>query len=349
MYNTGMVLQIIDDIFQNQPAFKKRVALEWIFKHGIDDWSKATSLSKDVRLQLQEKCPLNIPHTLFESNDTQTVKSLITLHDGHTIESVLMRYKDGRNSVCVSTQVGCAMGCKFCATGKLGFSRNLSIWEIVMQVLLFQQLLVSGRIRSSSSQNQRIDNVVFMGMGEPFLNYENVLSSIKVLNDQKYFGIGARKISISTSGIIPGIQKLSDEDIQVNLAISLHAADNSLRSKLIPINKKYPLEDLLQSIKVYIKKTNRKVMFEYIMIKGVNDSEDHALELVQLLKRLPVHLYMVNLIPYNSTGLFQPSSEDRINFFQKLLMDAGIQAIRRKSFGGDIRAACGQLVGEKTE
>jgi 23S rRNA (adenine2503-C2)-methyltransferase len=275
------------------------------------------------------------------------------LEDGERIESVLMKYeKDkNRNTACVSSQVGCALGCGFCATGKAGFKRNLSVDEIVKQILFWARWLKNNETLRQAQGENKINNLVFMGMGEPFLNYENVMSAIKILNDQKGFNLGARHFSISTAGIIGGINRLADEPLQINLAISLHAPNDKLRSKLMPINKKYPIKEILKAVDEYIAKTNRKVMFEYIMIDGVNDGEKQARALAKLMKK---HLYhirqaqckFVNLIPCNRVGDFKPSPQEKIEKFKKILKEAGVQVSQRYSFGQDIQAACGQLAGK---
>ena len=264
------------------------------------------------------------------------MKAGILLADGLAIETVLMKHTDKRNTICVSSQVGCPLGCEFCETGKMGLKRNLTASEIVEQVLFFARYL--------KNKNEKVTNIVFMGMGEPFLNWENVKKAIEILNDDNCLGIGARKISISTAGIIEGIEELAEEFPQINLAISLHAPDDELRGKLMPVNKKYPLAKILQAVDEYIKKTNRKVMFEYVMIDGVNDSEEQAKNLSKLLKR---PLYMVNLIAYNPTGKFQPSLPGKIKKFKAILEKAGIFTTQRYRFGTDIEAACGQLASRK--
>jgi len=252
----------------------------------------------------------------------------------HYREEFSLRGGD-RNTVCVSSQVGCPLGCLFCATGKMGFKRNLENFEMVEQVLFFARYL--------KNLKARVTNVVFMGMGEPFLNYENVLSAIKILNDKDGFNLGARKFSISTVGITEGIEKLAEESLEVNLAISLHAPDNELRSQLMPNGKKYNIEKILETVDDYIKKTNRKVMIEYLMIKDVNDSDDSAGKLAKLMKR---RLYLVNLISYNPTADFQPSTKERIKRFKSILEKAGVYVTERYRFGREIKAACGQLVGK---
>ncbi|MEK7067408.1 MAG: 23S rRNA (adenine(2503)-C(2))-methyltransferase RlmN, partial [Patescibacteria group bacterium] len=270
-----------------------------------------------------------------------------------------------RNTVCVSSQIGCPLGCSFCATGDMGFKRNLSVSEIVEQVLLWARYLKKQKERvhpvksgfagpDNNREFNRVNNIVFMGMWEPFLNYDNVFEAIKILNDDNLLGIGARHISISTAGIIEGIERMADDMPQINLAISLHAPDDALRQKLMPIDKKYPLADIMTAVKDYVVKTNRKLMFEYIMIKGVNDSQEQAKELAGLMGN---RLFFVNLIAYNRqgasepiianrynlTGAFAPSEPAQIKKFKDILMKAGIQALERYRFGQDIAGACGQL------
>ncbi len=287
---------------------------------------------KPIQGRVNKECSLEIDSKMFFSKDKRTIKALINLKDGLKIESVLMKHKDKRNTVCVSSQIGCELGCLFCATGKMGFKRNLEADEIIEQVVLFARYL--------EKKKQRITNIVFMGMGEPFLNYDNVIESIKVLNDKQGFNLGARSFSISTAGIIDGINKLADEKLQINLAISLHAPDDKLRLKIMPMNKNYPLFKILKSVDNYILKTKRKVMFEYLMIDNVNDKDEHAEKLARLMKK---PLYFVNLISYNPTGDFRPSSKQRIKKFREVLEKKGVQVGQRYSFGQDIKAACGQL------
>jgi len=274
---------------------------------------------------------------IFEAKNRQTIKVLFNLNDGQKIESVLMRHKDGRRTVCVSSQVGCAMGCIFCATGQQGFKRNLSSSEIVEQVLFFARLL--------KKEGKKITNIVFMGMGEPFLNYDNVLEAVRILNDKDGFNLGARNISISTCGIVEGIEKLANEKLQLNLAISLHAPNDKLRSSLMPINKIYSLKKVLTSVHGYIKKTNRKVMFEYLLIDEVNDSQKEAKELARIMEK---PLYLVNLISFNPVGhsKFKPSTNQKIKRFKNILEKADINVTQRYRFGQDIDAACGQLSGQ---
>ncbi len=320
------------ELFNKEPRYRLGQAKKALFQDLIQNWQEATALPLKLREELNKKYPIEISAEIFVSKDGDTVKALFILKDNLKIEAVLMRHKDKRNTVCVSSQVGCPLDCVFCATGKLGFKRNLDAGEIVGQVLFFARYLKEFK--------EKITNVVFMGMGEPFLNYDNVLGAIKVLNDKEGFSLGARHFSISTAGIVEGIEKLAEEELQINLAISLHAADDKLRSKLMPINKKYPIKEVLNAVDDYIKKTRRRVMFEYIMIKDLNDSDGQAKTLANLMRK---PLYFVNLISYNFTGIFKPSMSVRIKKFKEILEREGVAVTQRYRFGEDVDAACGQL------
>ncbi|MDO8559359.1 MAG: 23S rRNA (adenine(2503)-C(2))-methyltransferase RlmN, partial [bacterium] len=276
-----MDLKNLEKTLEKEPKYRLVQAKSAVFKDLAEDWQEAKTLPQELRKKLEDGCPLRIEASVFGSMDGPS-KALFVLEDGLKIESVLLRHEDGRNTVCVSSQVGCALCCEFCATGQLGFKRNLNYSEIIEQVLFFARLLK--KEKPFDTAQGKITNVVFMGMGEPFLNYDNVLMAIKTLNDKDGFNLGSRHFSVSTVGIIEGIEKLSEEDLQINLAVSLHAPDDKLREKIMPINKKYPLEKILEAVRNYIKKTKRRVMFEYIMIKDVNDSEKQAAELAGLLK-----------------------------------------------------------------
>ncbi len=312
------------------PDYRLKQAEKQLFSNLITNWKQASSLPKEIRSRLIKKVPVEINADLLTGKDG-TQKAIITLDDGNKIETVLMKHND-RNTICVSTQVGCKLGCAFCMTGEMGFYRDLEYWEIIDQVLYFARKL--------KNKNERINNVVFMGMGEPFLNYDNTWEAIEILNNNNSFNIGARNLSVSTVGIPEGIKKIADEDIQVNLAISLHSADNQTRASIMPINKKYPLEKLFSAVDFYIKKTNRQVMFEYLLLDGVNDSKNDARKLVNLLKN---RLHFVNLIKYNQTGKFKPSFKKNIEIFKGILDHEGINYGQRYSFGEDIKGACGQL------
>jgi len=324
-----MNTKLIEEKIKEEPSFRIKQIRKLIYKDLIEDWDEATVLPLKLREELKKEFSLEIKHKIFEDN--KTLKALIEFEDGAKIETVLMEHNDDRFTVCVSSQVGCPLGCLFCATGT-SFKRNLTSFEIMEQILLFSRYL--------KKRNKKVTNIVFMGMGEPFLNYDNVINSIKMINSPEYFNIGSRKISISTAGIIEGIERFSNEDLQVNLSISLHAPNDELRSKLMPINKKYSVEKLLNSVDEYIKKTNRKVMFEYLMIKDENDSLKCAEELATLMKR---PLVMVNLIVYNPTGKFKPSSEEATRKFKDYLEKKGVFTTQRYEFGRKIKAACGQL------
>jgi 23S rRNA (adenine2503-C2)-methyltransferase len=328
-----MDLLALENILRGEPKYRLKQAKRAVFIDLVGNWMEAVVLPVELRAKLNEACPLRVQIKTHLSKDGRTTKAVIALNDGLKIESVLMRYDEGRNTICLSSQVGCALGCNFCATGKMGFKRNLAVEEIVDQVLFWARWLKRG--------NDKITNVVFMGMGEPFLNYDNVMAAIHVLNDKDGLNLGARHFSVSTVGIIEGIKKLAEEPLQINLAISLHAPDDELRSKLMPVGKKYTIKKILTAVDKYIKKTNRKVMFEYIMIDGVNDGEKQARQLAKLMKK---PLYFINLIPCNPVGKFRPSPQERIEKFKKILKSAGVQVNQRHSFGQDIKAACGQLV-----
>jgi len=327
-----MDLTHLKEILEKEPPYRKKQVKQALFGDLISNWSEATALPLPLRHKLNEKSPLKIKAQTLTSKDGKVVKALINLNNGLKTEAVLMQHKDRRNTVCVSSQIGCPLNCSFCATGKMGFKRNLNSFEIIEQILFFARYLKKLR--------KRITNIVFMGMGEPFLNYEKVIKAIKVLNDKEGFNLGARHFSISTVGIEEGIERLAKEKLQINLAISLHAPDNELRTKLMPINKKYPLEDIFRAADHYVKETKRRVMFEYIMIRGVNDSDECAQKLAKLMKR---PLCFLNLISYNPTGVFQPSSPQRIKKFKEILEKAGIPVTQRYRFGREIEAACGQL------
>ena len=337
----------LKETLKNEPAYRLKQAEELIFKQLIEDWSDAQGLPAGLRGKLKNDVPLAITAEAISSESKDAEKAVIVLADGIRIETVLMRHKGGppageprhhggRNTVCVSSQAGCPMGCVFCATGKGGFKRNLTVSEIILQLLFFARRL--------KITNERVDNVVFMGMGEPFLNYDAVMEAVRLINSKNGFNIGARHISISTVGVVEGIEKLSEELIQVNLAISLHAPNDALRSRIVPANNKYPIGNIMWAVYEYVKKTNRRVMFEYIMIDGVNDSDDNARELASLIKKkLSLKLAFVNLITYNPTGDFKPSSRDRVREFKEIIDRENVETTERHRFGREIKAACGQL------
>ena len=305
-------------------------------------WNKATdfsNLSKSIRNSLSENIEFATISTAkeYHSTDHQTEKLLFVLPDSRQIESVLMGYEQ-RNTICISTQSGCAMGCTFCATGQMGYFRNLSSGEIVQQVLFFARKL--------KNLEDKVTNIVFMGMGEPFHNYDEVMTAIDRLNDPSGWGFGARRMTVSTVGIIPGIQRFTEERRQVNLAVSLHAVDNDLRSSMMPVNRKYPVRELLNACREYVDHTHRRITFEWALIQEVNDTPVIARDLVNAIKGTLCH---VNLIPLNPTRKFgkQGTQRERASEFQKVLETAGIPCTLRLRRGIDIQAGCGQLASEE--
>ncbi|MFH1111471.1 MAG: 23S rRNA (adenine(2503)-C(2))-methyltransferase RlmN [Patescibacteria group bacterium] len=333
-----MEISKIQEVLKNEPKYRYAQVKQALFNGFVENWNMATGLPKKLRELLQATCPLDIKAEISTSNDKNTVKALMALLDGKFIETVLMKHGSGRNTVCVSCHVGCPMGCKFCATGIMGLIRKLSVDEIISQVLFFARYL--------NKTNERVGSVVFMGMGEPFLNYENVMQAIKIIQSQDGFGIGARHISISTCGIFDGIKKLAQEDLPINLAISLHASNDVVRRQLMPIAKTYTIKELLKIVDDYISKKNRKVMFEYLMLQGINDLDEHARELARLMKN---RLCVVNLIEYNPTEKFTASSHNRRNRFKDILEKNGVTTTMRYRFGQDIKGACGQLATNRNQ
>jgi 23S rRNA (adenine2503-C2)-methyltransferase len=319
----------------NEPPYRANQTWEWLYQHMVTEPEQMTSLSKSLRVRLTAETTVDMPRILAqqESMDGETRKDLLEFSDGATVEVVLMRYID-RRSACLSTQVGCAVGCRFCATGQMGFKRQLRSGEIVTQALHLQRELMS--------QGQTLTNIVLMGMGEPMLNYDNTLSAIRCMIHPKGMGIGQRRITLSTAGIAPGITRFAREDLQVNLAVSLHAATDDLRSQLMPVNRRYDLNALFSVIQKYIDRTNRRVTFEWVLIEQVNDTEEQALALAARLSGMLAH---VNLIPLNPTTGFdgRPSSPERIEAFTHILDRKHIPYSLRLSRGNDIRAGCGQL------
>ena len=327
-----MNLDLLEKTIADQPKYRKTQIFEAIYQNLADDWLSLTNLPVDLRQKLNKNCSLKINSATLTSGDKNSIKTLIQLDDGALVETVLMKHGDHRRTVCVSCMVGCPMACTFCATGDMGLSRPLTYFEIVEQVLYFARLL--------KNEGERVTGVVFMGMGEPLLNYAQVKQAIEIINNQQGLNIGARHISISTCGLLPEIKKFADEKSGINLAISLHGSNDHLRRQLMPVSLTYKLADLMETIDYYIAQTNRKVMFEYLMIDKINDQDENALELAELLKD---KLCMVNLIKYNPTGKYKPSSQTRINRFKEILISKGIFTTTRYRFGQDINAACGQL------
>ena len=327
-----LTLKELEDYFVSikEKPFRSIQIYEGLYKKRFTTFDEMTNISKELRERLKNNFSLYKIKLLIKQKGKDVNKYLFELEDGNKIESVLMFHNYGI-SICVSSQVGCNMTCAFCESGRLKKVRNLLAYEIVQQILLIEEDI-----------GKRITHVVVMGIGELFDNYDNVIRFVKIINCSKGIDIGSRHITISTCGVVPGIKKFMNEEGQVNLAISLHAPNDELRSKLMPINKAYHLDELISTIKEYIKKTNRRVTFEYIMLEGINDSEKEAKELVKLLKGLNCY---VNLIPYNETENigFKRTKEWKILKFYDILKSNKINVTIRKEFGGSVDAACGQL------
>lgn len=318
-----------------EPEFRAKQVWEGIYRNLKDSPIKMTNLPYNLRVRLAENLSfINLnPAIVLESSDRQTVKTLFHLPDGLSVEAVLMRYKD-RNTLCISSQVGCAMGCVFCATGQMGFKRNLSDGEIVEQVVHYARIL--------KRTGEAVTNVVVMGMGEPFHNYESTISAIRRLNHPEGMNIGLRRFTISTVGIVPMIYRFADEQTQINLAVSLHAAEDNLRNSLIPINKRYPLKDLMTACRYYVERTHRRVSFEWALIRDINDIPEQAYKLAELLDGLLCH---VNVIPLNPTQGYggQSTTKERAQRFRDVLISHGVPCTIRVRRGIDIQAGCGQL------
>ena len=314
-----------------EKPFRAEQIFKWLYVEKVHSFDEMTNLSLELREKLKQNydmCNYSIVRKL-ESKDG-TKKYLFGLSDGNAIESVLMQYHFGK-TVCVSSQIGCKMGCKFCASTGIAFVRSLTSGEIVEQIIAIEQDI-----------GEKISNVVFMGIGEPFDNYDNVMNAIKILNNQKGLNIGARHISISTSGIVPKIYQFADENVQCTLSISLHSANNETRSSMMPVNNAYNIQELIKACKYYISKTNKRISFEYALAKDNNDNQKAADELVELLHGMLCH---VNLIPINKieNGKYIKSSNENIIKFRDYLNSKGITATIRRELGSDIDAACGQL------
>ena len=323
-----------------EKKFRATQIFEWLYRMRVNSFDQMTNVSQKTINHLKENFyleRLEVVDKQISSDGTR--KYLFRLIDGKLIETVLMRHNYG-NSICVTTQVGCNMGCSFCASGELGKVRSLTLGEIVEQVLQVQIDL--------DEEYERVSNIVVMGIGEPFDNYDNVMKFLKVVNYAKGLEIGARHITVSTCGIVPKIKEFAHFNLQVNLAISLHAPNNELRSKIMKINKAYPIEEVMDAVNYYIQQTNRRVTFEYILLKDVNDSEECALELCKLIKGMNAY---VNLIPYNevTTKQYKKVTKNKAERFYQILDENHIQATLRMEHGADIDAACGQLRAKKIE
>lgn len=324
-----------------EPKYRTRQVLAALCA-GASSYEAITTLPGELREDLSRGVPLLSFEAaqVLASRDQTAHKGQLKLRDGKMIETVLMQSRPGLWSVCVSSQVGCALKCNFCATGLMGFTRNLTAEEISDQVLFWKQYM-----RRQNIEGQ-LSNVVYMGMGEPMLNFDQVKESIRNLTDPELFGLGHRSIAVSTAGVAPGIDRFADEMSQVNLALSLHAANNALRNRLVPVNKAYPLEELKKSLQRYFKKNKRKVFIEYVLLSGENDRLEHAKELIRFIRDVgSVHLLHVNLIVWNPTDTSHVSSQRETAMkFKEFLLARGVHATLRKNLGLDISGACGQLV-----
>lgn len=321
------------------PAFRGKQIFSWLYRPNITDFSQMTDLTKDLRQTLDSRTSFLWPEiTAVECSKDGTVKFGFKLDSHSYIESVLIP-EESRNTLCVSSQAGCAMGCEFCLTGGMGFKRNLSPGEIVGQVVRVRDWLLE-----TQGENARLNNLVFMGMGEPLANFDNLLIALEILTDQRGLDFSDRKVTVSTCGLVPKILELGQQT-RVNLAVSLHSVDDAVRSRLMPINKKYPVADLLEACRNFLIPKRKRIMFEYILIKDLNDSEADAKMLAEKLKDIPCK---INLLPYNESGElpFQRPSDDTVERFQQILREAGYTVLLRSSRGSDISAACGQLAGK---
>jgi 23S rRNA (adenine2503-C2)-methyltransferase len=332
----GLTLSKLEELMlkENQSKFRAKQIFTWIYEKGATDFDDMSDISKSFREVLKANYCLEKPSIYIKQVASDgTIKLLLEMKDGSKVETVLMRYNYG-NVICVTSQVGCNMGCSFCASGLLKKQRNLETHEIVGEVLVMNDLL--------KEEGSKVTHIVVMGTGEPFDNYDNVIDFVRIANDQKALAIGARHITVSTCGIPDKIIQYGREGLQVNLAISLHAPNNELRSKIMKVNKAYPLEVLIPAVKDYIDHAGRRVTYEYIMLKDVNDSLEHARQLVELIK--PTYAY-VNLIPYNPVieNGYDRAESDKVHAFMDYCIKHGVNTTIRKEFGTDIDAACGQL------
>ncbi|WP_444995006.1 23S rRNA (adenine(2503)-C(2))-methyltransferase RlmN [Aliikangiella sp. IMCC44359] len=338
--NRDEMVRFFEDI--EEKPFRAPQVVKWIHQFGVDNFDEMTNISKSLRAKLKLTTEIKGPEIITEQiSDDGTIKWALRLEDGQAIETVLI--PDGeRGTLCISSQVGCLLDCSFCSTAQQGFNRNLSVAEIIGQVWFAVRRL--GSIRTTG--NRSVTNVVLMGMGEPLLNFDNVVKALDLMLDDFAYGLSKRRVTLSTSGVVPGLEKLADRS-DVALALSLHATNNQLRNELVPLNKKYPIEKLFPAVKHYLdsSKASKKVTIEYVMLKGVNDTPAQARELARLLKDMPCK---INLIPFNPfpKTRYETSTQKDIDKFGDILMKKGFVVVTRRTRGDDIDAACGQLVGK---
>ena len=334
----GLSYEDLEKVFLDigSKKFHAEQLFRWLYEKRVESYEEVTNIKKEVLDYLKKEYIINRLSIVDVQEDIDVSKYLFELDDGEHIEAVLMRHDYG-NSVCISSQVGCNMGCKFCESGRRKKVRNLETYEMVLQLLMIEKLL-----------GERISHVVVMGIGEPFDNYDNLIKFFSIINHPKGMAIGARHITVSTCGLVPKILEFSEFPLQINLAISLHAPNNELRNEIMPINKVYPLEKLIPAIKVYLERTNRRVTFEYIMLKDINDSLECANELAKLIQNINCY---VNLIPYNETNNlgYKRTNTIQIMRFYDILKKNNVNVTIRREFGGKISAACGQLRSKKED
>lgn len=350
--------QELEDFFAGigEKSFRASQVMKWVYHEGIDDFDVMNNLSKDLRARLNERAEVRLPELEAEHPSSDgSIKWVLRLDNGNHIEAVYIPEPD-RGTLCVSSQVGCTLNCTFCSTARQGFNRNLTTAEIIGQVMIANRVLrlsrnglsrngLSGDGLQENRSRRPVTNVVLMGMGEPLLNFENVVRAMDLMLDDFGFGLSKRRITLSTAGVVPAIDRLREVS-DVSLAVSLHAPTDELRNQLVPLNKKYPISELLSACKRYVSDSpRRRITFEYVMLKGINDSKQHAHDLVEVLSSVPSK---VNLIPFNpfDGASYVCSSKTAIDRFRNILTDAGITTVTRKTRGDDIAAACGQLAGK---
>ncbi|MGM0472107.1 MAG: 23S rRNA (adenine(2503)-C(2))-methyltransferase RlmN [Bacillota bacterium] len=328
----------------NEPSFRAEQISNWLYQHQVTEIDQMTNLSENLRSDLKELAYIKrLKEVTRAEAEDGTIKFLFELVDGCRIETVFLPYQSGRNSICVSTQVGCAMGCNFCATGQQGLERNLSSGEIINQLLTVQQIINQEGISEGA-----ITNLVFMGMGEPLANYDNLLTSLEILNSDQGLNISLRRITVSTCGLVPQIKQLADEKLQLVLAISLHAANDQLRNEMMPVNERYSLTDLISACEYYVSQTKRRITFEYALVDGVNNSLEDAKQLAELLSGLLCHVNLIPINPVSELNLRRPNRAD-IKRFEAKLSEYNIPVTVRQERGSDIEAACGQLRTQNSE
>jgi 23S rRNA (adenine2503-C2)-methyltransferase len=322
-----------------EKPFRATQILKWMHQSGISDFSLMSNLSKPLRMQLEEACTIVAPEIIFEKIATDgTIKWLLEMSCGNRVETVFIP-ENGRGTLCVSSQIGCSLACTFCSTAQQGFNRNLSVAEIIGQLFVAQRQL---------GDQAKITNVVMMGMGEPLLNFDNVVAAMNLMMDDFAYGLSKRRVTLSTSGVVPAMYRLA-EACDVSLAVSLHAANNTLRDQLVPINKKYPLNELLDACSHYVESAPRRhITFEYVMLDGINDSDADARALVKLLKKIPAKINLIRFNPFPGTD-YQCSTAHTLERFKAIIHHSGMVVTLRKTRGDDIDAACGQLVGKVTD